>query len=82
MERSLPPWNPPEQYRWRWIRGIVEVIVDQRGNVESANMVQSLADFYDASLIEAARGWRFKPALRDGQPVKYRKHVEVTMRPQ
>ena len=82
VERSLPPWNPPEQYRWRWFRGIVEVVVDQRGHVESAQIVQSLADFYDASLVEAARAWQFKPALRDGQPVKYRKRVEVTMRPQ
>jgi TonB family protein len=82
VERSLPPWNPPVQYRWRWFRGVVEVVVDERGNVEAVRLVESLADFYDASLLEAARAWRFKPALREGQPVKYRKRMEVTMRPQ
>ena len=40
------------------------------------------ADASRASLLEAARTWRFKPAQRAGQPVKYRKRVEVTMRPQ
>ena len=82
LERKLPTWNPPSEQSWRWFRGIVEVIVDERGAVESARLAESLADFYDAGLLEAARGWRFKPALRAGQPVKYRKLVEITMRPQ
>ena len=82
VERALPPWNPPAPYSWRWFRGVVEVVVDEHGSVESARLVESVADFYDASLLEAARLWRFKPAQRDGRPVKFRNRVEVTMRPQ
>ena len=82
LERNIPPWNPPTQLGWRSFRGVVQVVVDERGNVESARMVESLADFYDAGLLESARSWRFKPAQRAGQPVKYRKLVEITMRPQ
>jgi TonB family protein len=82
IERMLPPWNPPAQQSWRWFRGVVEIVVNEGGHVESARMAEPLADFYDGSLLEAARTWRFKPAQRDGQPVKYRKRVEVTMRPQ
>jgi TonB family protein len=82
LERRIPAWNPPAQYAWRWFRGVVQVVVDEQGNVESAQLVQSMADFYDTSLLEAARRWRFEPALRGGQPVKYRKIVEITMRPQ
>lgn len=82
VERTLPPWNPPAQYNWRWFRGVIEVVVDERGHVESERLVESVADFYDASLLEAARNWRFKPAQRDGRPVKYRKRIEITMRPQ
>ena len=82
LERNIPPWNPPAQLVWRSFRGVVQVVVDESGNVESARMVESLADFYDAGLLEAARSWRFKPAQRAGQPVKYRKLVEITMRPQ
>jgi TonB family protein len=82
LERNIPPWNPPAQVSWRSFRGVVQVVVDERGNVESAKMAQSLADFYDAGLLEAAKSWRFTPAQRNGQPVKYRKLVEITMRPQ
>ena len=82
LERRIPAWNPPAQYAWRWFRGVVQVVVDESGSVESVQLVQSLADFYDAGLLEAARHWQFKPALRNGQPVKYRKIVEITMRPQ
>jgi TonB family protein len=82
VERRMPPWNPPAHYGWRWFRGVVEVVVDERGQVETARLAQSIADFYDASLIEAARGWRFQPATRNGQAVKYRQRVEITMRSQ
>ena len=80
LERKVPAWNPPSQLSWRWFRGVVEVVVDENGGVESARLVESLADFYDAGLLEAARSWRFKPAERNGRPVKYRKLVEITMR--
>ena len=82
LERNIPAWNPPPEDSWRWFRGVVQVVVDERGSVERAQLVWPLADFYDAGLLEAARGWQFKPALRTGQPVKYRKVVEITMRPQ
>jgi TonB family protein len=82
LERKTPPWNPPAQAAGRLFRGVVQVVVDERGSVESAQLVWSLADFYDAGLLESARGWRFKPALRSGQPVTYRKIVEITMGPQ
>ena len=59
-----------------------DAVVDERGQVERVQLVQSLADFYDGGLVEAARGWRFEPARRAGRPVKYRKLIEITMRPE
>ena len=82
VERVLPPWNPPTEISWRWYRGLVQLVIDERGAVEDVALVESVADFYDDSLVEAARQWRFKPAERAGRPVKYRKLVEVTMRPE
>ena len=79
LERNIPAWNPPAQFAQRSFRGVVQVVVDERGGVESAHLVWPLADFYDAGLLEAARKWQFQPALRTGQPVKYRKIVEITM---
>ena len=82
LERGIPAWNPPAQDALRRFRGVVQVVVDERGSVESAQLVFPLADFYDAGLLEAARKWQFKPAIRTGQPVKYRKVVEIILPPQ
>jgi len=82
LERNTPVWNPPAQFAGRRFRGVVQVVIDERGSVESAQLVWSLADFYDPELLEAARSWRFNPALRAGQPVTYRKIVEIAMGPE
>ena len=82
LERNTPAWNPPAQFAGRRFRGVMQVVVDERGSVESAQLVWSLADFYDPELLEAARSWRFNPALRAGQPVTYRKIVEIAMGPE
>jgi hypothetical protein len=34
---------------------------------------------YDSDLVLAAKGWRFRPATRAGEPVKYRLAVEVVL---
>ena len=80
--RELPRWDPPRDQAWRTFRGIVEVVIDQEGRVESARMVETLAPFYDRLLAEAALHWRFEPARRaDGAPVRFRHQIEITMRP-
>jgi TonB family protein len=58
--------------------GIVEVVVDETGAVESAAIRQSLNKFYDSQLLEAARKWRYQPATKGGQPVKYRRLVRIS----
>jgi TonB family protein len=58
--------------------GIVEVVVDETGAVESATIRQSLNKFYDSQLLEAARTWRYQPARKGGQAVKYRRLVRIS----
>ena len=36
---------------------------------------------YDAQAVKAAQGWKYTPATVDGKPVKYRKLVQVTIKP-
>ena len=36
---------------------------------------------YDRQVLAAAAGWRYKPALLDGRPVKYRKFIQVALTP-
>lgn len=58
--------------------GVVEVIVNETGGVDSATIRQSLNSFYDAQLLQAARTWRYQPATKGGKPVKYRRLVRIS----
>lgn len=57
--------------------GDIEVIVDERGRVIGAQMVNSVSAFYDAIVVESARRWRYRPATRAGQPVLYRRVMVI-----
>jgi len=82
IQRSLPRWIPPNPVARRsTFRGIVEVVVDERGMVESAAIRQSVTPLYDPDLLTTAKTWRFRPATRLGKPVKYRMMFEVVLQP-
>lgn len=81
IQRDLPVFVPPRDQAWRTFRGVVEVTVDRNGRVEDARMLERIAVFYDAALVEAARKWRFEPATRSGVPVRFRQQIEIVLRP-
>ncbi len=60
-------------------RGVLEVVIDEAGRVESAAIRASVHVTYDAMLVAAAAGWRYRPATIDGRPVKFRKRIAVTV---
>lgn len=49
-------------------RVTVQVLVDRTGSVVRARIVQS-SPMFDASALEAARQWRFVPAMYQGRPI-------------
>jgi TonB family protein len=61
--------------------GRIEVTIDETGAVESAVMTMSVNTTYDKMAVAAARSWRYVPAKVDGTPVKFKKVVQVTVRP-
>src|SRR3989442_6871509 len=62
-------------------QGVVEVIVDETGIVEPAALRQPGNAQYDAIVLGAAKTWLYKPASLDGTPVKYRKMIQIVLRP-
>jgi TonB family protein len=60
--------------------GVLEVLIDETGEVEAANMTQSVTSGYDRLVLAATRTWRFKPATVNGVPVKYRKVVQINVK--
>ena len=80
VSQVMPNWSPlPTDPRT--FSGVIEIVIDERGAVVSAGILQSVSPSYDRSLLAAARRWQYRPALMNGQPVKYRKVVGVVLRP-
>jgi tetratricopeptide (TPR) repeat protein len=82
LERRMPVWVPPNPVAQRTLfRGVIEVIIDEKGAVESAVLREPVSRYYDAQLLESTKTWKFRPANRGGLPVKYRMAFEVVLRP-
>lgn len=66
------PEYPSDAYR-RQEQGTVRVraTIDPQGNVIDAKLeVTSRSRSLDRAAVSAVRGWKFKPAIRDGKPVQ------------
>ena len=59
--------------------GMIDVVINERGTVDDVIVRKSLNAAYDTLLVAAARQWRYQPATKDGQPVRYVKTVAVNV---
>ena len=81
VSQTVPPWRPPDvSWRNRELRGSVLLSIDAAGRVTTATMQQSVYPSYDRLLLEAARTWRYTPAMRDGQPTPSQLIVPIVIR--
>lgn len=60
-------------------RGVLEVIVDATGAVESATMRIPVNSAYDRHVLNSAKHWKYQPATMDGVPVRFRKLIQVAI---
>jgi len=82
LNQVMPRWIAPSRLVTTTFTGMLEVIVDEKGGVESVGVLQGTGTSYDAQIVEAARKWRYQPATRGGVPVKYRRAVGFVLRGQ
>lgn len=78
IRRDVPRWA----YGPRAAPGttvVVEIIVRENGSIDSAVVRESAGKYYDEMVAQAARNWQYRPALRAGQPVRYRLLVKVVI---
>jgi hypothetical protein len=61
--------------------GVLELVIDGTGAVESAMMRVPVNPQYDRIAITAARSWQYQPATVDGTPVKFLKRIQVSLVP-
>jgi len=59
--------------------GVLEVTINEQGRVVQAAVRQSVHAVYDSMLLTSVRDWRYQPATLHGQPVKYRKLIQINV---
>jgi TonB family protein len=80
IRQNLPPWPqglPKTTVRGR--RAVLDLTINEAGNVESVVVRESMVDWYDQALLKEAKGWSYKPASKEGTPVRYRKLMQVVV---
>lgn len=79
---GVKPVYPEEALR-AGLEGLVvlEAIVDERGRVgHDVKVVRRLGHGCDEAAVAAVRQWRFRPATRDGKPIKVRRIFPILFR--
>jgi hypothetical protein len=80
---------PPTVVRQSWAAladvfavrtGIITIVVDTTGAVESATMTAPVNPIYDRLALSMAKGWRYRPATVAGAPVKFRKVILLDLK--
>jgi TonB family protein len=77
--QDMPRWQGNAMDALPDKRGVIELIINEEGKVESAVIRQSVTAGYDELLLAATRNWRYTPAAKDGQPVKFVKRIAVVI---
>ena len=53
----------------------IELVVDTEGSVESVKLIGPHPSFHAKMLLSVAKAWQFRPALKNGRAVRFRKTV-------
>jgi hypothetical protein len=77
LSRQFPASNPlgipPHRV------GTLEMIIDKDGGVEFVKLHTPLNRYHERMIVSAAKAWRYRPATRNGKPVKYRLTVRINL---
>jgi len=60
---------------------VVEITIDESGNIVAKSVVQGLGAALDAKVLAALENWHFRPATRDGVPIPSKQDVVYHFKP-
>ena len=75
-EKATAVKLPPPQYPFQWSRARVQgsadviFIINEKGRTEEIQAVSATDAAFATAAVEAVKKWRFKPAKKDGAPVR------------
>jgi hypothetical protein len=81
VAQALPPWSLATNLPERALRGTLELVIDEKGGVESVTLIEPVWPPYDAELLTVARKWRYEPALKAGTPVRFKRVLVIKVDP-
>ena len=61
--------------------GVIELIIDAAGAVESVRLLESVHPQYDSLVLSAAKRWQYQPAHVAGTNVRYLKRIQISLAP-
>jgi hypothetical protein len=73
LPKEPPPGVPPEKI------GTIDIIVDEQGDVLRVKLISPGNRYHERMLVSAAKMWKFRPAYKDGRPVRYKARVRLTV---
>ena len=76
IRQDLPPWRTGVRGNFA---GLLDVLISETGDVQSAELRTPVHPLYNSVLVEAARRWQYKPAMKDGTPVRFLKTMIVNL---
>ncbi len=72
---SLDPTVPPSELTGVDGDVVVEITIDDKGNIVDKTVVKSLGASIDLRVLAALESWRFRPAMRDGTAIPSKQDV-------
>jgi hypothetical protein len=71
----------PTFLEWTTRTNVMELIISETGAVERARLIAAPQRMPDMMLLSRAKLWTFRPAMKDGHPVRYRLVVKWEVNP-
>jgi hypothetical protein len=82
VAQQIPSWTFTTGYAPnRVFSGVLEVLIDENGKVETATLAEPVWPPYDLVLLSAAKRWQYQPAVREGKPVKFKRTLVINIDP-
>jgi TonB family protein len=82
LNQVLPAWTRRDGTMGsQTLTGEVLVIIDETGQVISAKTTKVSDPSYDLMVVDAARKWRYSPAMRNGKPLPSEKTITYVLKP-
>ena len=77
LGRQLASASPPR--RSVSPTGRLEILVDRSGRVETVRLDTPLNGYHDRMIVSAVKAWHYRPALRNGKPVRFNLVMSITL---